>query len=357
MTSRQCSCQLQSLKQRELTNQNQPIKMKAFALVVILATLRTGSCCGPDGSTTTAPPPSARCGVWDQDEERIMGGETTSGIIPWQVYLVDEDKADDVGPMCGGVILCPRYVLTSGYCSSKMDDDFVVVAADHDWTDTFDWYQSQSELATKHRVKARHDHPKYSSTYAHLNLTCWFSGGQCGLATKREYDFSILELEDPIRLYESSPSRAACLPDPKDYGFNRDTRFVASGWGESTAEHNIMSWMSKPYNLKHASVQYCSSESNSNGCYECPREEYKICTAAKGNAPCNGDEGGPLTWTDPQTSKVVLVGVVSTPGTKDKDWSCSSDNPKQTPTVYARVSSVLPWINEITGNCNAEINW
>ena len=73
---------------------------------------------------------------------------------------------------------------------------------------------------------------------------------------------------------------------------------------------------------------------------------------------------GPLTWTEPHTSKVVLIGVVSyfgwwveDNGSMNGTWTCVSNNSYHSPTVYSRVQSALPWIQEVTGNCNDEINW
>ena len=45
-----------------------------------------------------------------------------------------------------------------------------------------------------------------------------------------DYDFSILELEEPIPLSETSKARAACLPEATDTSFDTDS-FVVSGWG------------------------------------------------------------------------------------------------------------------------------
>ena len=46
-----------------------------------------------------------------------------------------------------------------------------------------------------------------------------------------DYDFSILELEEPIPLSGTSKARAACLPEATDTSFDSTDSFVVSGWG------------------------------------------------------------------------------------------------------------------------------
>ena len=48
-----------------------------------------------------------------------------------------------------------------------------------------------------------------------------------------DYDFSILELEEPIPLSGTSKARAACLPETTDTSFDSTDSFVVSGWGLS----------------------------------------------------------------------------------------------------------------------------
>lgn len=57
-----------------------------------------------------------------------------------------------------------------------------------------------------------------------------------------------------------------------------------------------------------------------------------------GRNSCNGDSGGPLLHFNTGTPK--LVGLVS--------WARGCAQPKY-PTVYSRVTSVLPWIKSTTG--------
>merc|ERR1719308_383161 len=58
---------------------------------------------------------------------------------------------------------------------------------------------------------------------------------------------------------------------------------------------------------------------------------------------CQGDSGGPVAWLDDQTGEVKVVGVTS------YGYRCALAG---SPGVYARVTEVLDWINEVSGYCN-----
>ena len=68
-----------------------------------------------------------------------------------------------------------------------------------------------------------------------------------------------------------------------------------------------------------------------------------ICTLTEnGKSPCSGDSGGPLMWTVPKDGRLVVIGLVAF-----GDGNC---NNATLPTVYARVTSVLHWIDDVAGD-------
>ena len=70
-----------------------------------------------------------------------------------------------------------------------------------------------------------------------------------------------------------------------------------------------------------------------------------ICTLTEnGKSPCSGDSGGPLMWTYPKDGRQVVIGLVAF-----GDGNC---NNATKPTVYARVTSVLHWIDDVAGDDN-----
>ena len=146
----------------------------------------------------------------------------------------------------------------------------MVAAGEHD-------LNNNSDTATRHRVKYVHQHPLYYRNERYIR-----------------YDFSLIELEDPIWLDVDSRARAACLPSPEDNGFDEETRFVVSGWGIDQSYNGSFYNSSQPSKLKSATVEYCSADHTSSSyCELCPPWDWNFCTRATGvEGPCAGDNGG-----------------------------------------------------------------
>ncbi|XP_060536213.1 uncharacterized protein LOC132708107 [Cylas formicarius] len=68
----------------------------------------------------------------------------------------------------------------------------------------------------------------------------------------------------------------------------------------------------------------------------------QICTFAQGLRACIGDSGGPLLWTDPNTQRLHLVGVIS------HGLACPKDDPGKN----TRVTLYLNWIVSTTEQLN-----
>ena len=102
--------------------------------------------------------------------------------------------------------------------------------------------------------------------------------------------------------------RAACLPDADDTNFTTNDKFTVSGWGRTA------SGGSSPNKLHHVEVPWVSDTQCKQSYGQNSITEAMICAGNfddGGIDSCSGDGGGPLTWVDPNTQKVKLVGVVS----------------------------------------------
>merc|ERR1719348_1914969 len=124
------------------------------------------------------------------------------------------------------------------------------------------------------------------------------------------YDFSILTLCNEVAF--RNDIQPACLPPSSAYAAD-DKEAVVSGWG------TLSSASSTPYTPGQITQQM-------------------ICATNPGKDSCQGDSGGPLVAVEPE-GYYTLIGVVSW------GYGCAQAN---APGVYARVTSVLPWINENT---------
>lgn len=262
------------------------------------------------------------------DERIVNGQEAAKNSIPWQVALVNTGGRQ---PWCGGTILCSKYVMTAAHCTShhnkkgfmigvKSPSEIEVIAGEHNW-----WTSKESE-SSSHKVRRIINHPYYKNA-------------------AQGYDFSILELENPIDLSSKSNARPACLPSPSDTRFFKlGTKFVVSGWGRLAGHLN------GPASLHHVTLPWVHvSATRKFGV----AERYRKTMMCAGNmerggvSACRGDSGGPLTWKASARSRTKLVGVVSF-GSQD----CGGD----TPTVFGKVTAVLDWINTNTGSCSGALS-
>jgi len=247
--------------------------------------------------------------------DRIVGGdEADPNSIPWQVAMV---YANSNSIRCGGTILCDKFVMTAAHCVDQgtSTSSIQIMAGEHDLLNNMD-------DATRHNVKAINNHPNWNGA-------------------SMDYDYSILELTEPISLSGNSKARAACLPAATDTIFDQiyEKNFTVSGWGA------LSQGGSTSKVLHHVTVPWVSDEDCKSSYGQTTITSRMICAGNLQNGgvdSCQGDSGGPLTWVDPTTQKVKLIGVVSF------GIGCAQAG---YPGVYAEVSTVLSWVNQFVVNC------
>ncbi|XP_058984784.1 trypsin 3A1-like [Musca domestica] len=227
---------------------------------------------------------------------RIVGGyEVDIRDVPFQVSLQSYNH------FCGGSLIAKRFVLTAAHCTDGNLPTAPMFSVRIGST-----YSEKGGLLL--RVLRIHQHEKYNYSFI-------------------DYDFSILELEDydenalPFKLtYAKLPRANEDLPD--------GTLATISGWGgtKNPLESNaVLRAVEVPTVNRNACAQIFPTLS-----------EQMMCAGYTegGKDSCQGDSGGPLFRDN------ILYGVVS--------WGVGCALPDY-PGVYARVSSVLPWIAEKTG--------
>jgi len=254
----------------------------------------------------------------DALDERIVGGKAVAAnSIPWQVAIVPTEVYVPT-PFCGGTILCSRYIMTAAHCTAgKKAGDFDVMVGEHDHT------EANEGTERRHKVSRIIDHPLYEEAW-------------------KGYDFSILELATPIDLSSNSAARPACLPSSSDTDFNENTRFIVSGWGK------LSGYLGQPDKLHHVELPWLDVSAAKAYKVDSKYFDTMLCAGNMergGVSGCMGDSGGPLTWKDPTASRTKLVGVVSFGAT-----DCGVPN---APSVFAKVTAVLPWIIRTTGGCSS----
>eukprot|EP00095_Tigriopus_kingsejongensis_P003190 maker-scaffold91_size383040-snap-gene-2.26 protein:Tk03190 transcript:maker-scaffold91_size383040-snap-gene-2.26-mRNA-1 annotation:"serine protease 27-like" len=264
------------------------------------------------GPTTTRPAPVAQgcqCGQ-AVAANRIVDGQTSSpNSIPWQVGLVS--GAGNV-PFCGGTLISSRHVLTAAHCTGT--PDLSVVLGEHNIKTTADQAQ---------RVKVARiiDHPSYNSVT--------FNN-----------DFAILELAKDVAF--NNQIKPSCLPVDGSTKTYTGVDARVSGWG--LLEYNEINSI-KPQFLQETTLKVVS-DGDCRAIYGIQAiTDRMLCAYAKGTDSCQGDSGGPLTTLE-SNGRHTVIGVVSFGS------GCAQVG---VPGVYARVTSVLPWIKQNAANAQVKI--
>jgi len=256
---------------------------------------------------------------------KIVGGcQVQANSMPWQVGLVSSNYLKFI--WCGGTIICPKYIMSAAHCSysngRKMrPKDVTALVGAHN--------SDEIGRVDKHIIKAFHDHQAY-------------------LTTSHDYDITVYELEEAIS-FKPNFAMAVYLPTIADRKLPDKAKFVVSGWGKTRYYPSCSDEILNAVEVYHLSDEYCQSAYANwgpNGEKPVQITERMICAGHKGEGEkdaCSGDSGGPLTWRDPKTDEIKLIGAVSW------GWECALPD---YPGVYADIPELLPWVKSIIGGCN-----
>ena len=212
----------------------------------------------------------------------------------------------------GGMLIAPQVVMTAAHCGDFTGQ--TVVVGEYDKTDDS---SGQQRVCTKHIIDPKYD--DYSTNY----------------------DFALCYLGEPIDI-TSDPTRVTLK-------LNQDATVPADGEELQVTGFGDLASGSETYptTLREAKVPYLTNaKCNDYSSYSGQITDAMMCAGFDegGIDSCQGDSGGPIvSRTDLGDDKYedTLVGVVS--------WGYGCALAK-TPGVYARVSSNIPWIQEVVCN-------
>ncbi|CAL8404121.1 unnamed protein product [Boreogadus saida] len=226
----------------------------------------------------------------------VNGEEAVPHSWPWQVSLQQSNGFH----FCGGSLINENWVVTAAHCNVKTYHR--VIAGEHDRS------RASEEKVQILKPSMVFTHPEWN--YRTINN-----------------DISLIKLASPAVLGTNvSP---VCLGESSDV-FAPGMKCVTSGWGLTRYYAPIT-----PNNLQQAALPLMSNEECSQS-WKNMITDAMICAGAAGATSCMGDSGGPLVC---QKDNVwTLVGIVS--------WG-SSRCSTSTPAVYARVTELRGWVDQI----------
>ncbi|XP_036141381.1 trypsin-1-like [Monomorium pharaonis] len=240
----------------------------------------------------------------------VGGNEAPVGGYP---FIVSLQLFSD--HFCAGSILNERWIVTAAHCVDAVSPSLITVKAG------------------KHNVNARENTEQEVSVVRgiiHENY-----GGGVG-----PYDIGLLQLASPLKFNDrvkpiNLPARGS---DP-----GKNEKGLLSGWG-STSTSRVPVY---PDKLQHVEVDYVDRATCHKAVLDLtgssPVHETNVCSGplTGGISACSGDSGGPLISVRPGQGP-ELTGIVS--------WGIIPCGTKGAPSVYARVSLFIDWINQKTGN-------
>ncbi|XP_048371697.1 chymotrypsinogen 2-like [Sphaerodactylus townsendi] len=228
----------------------------------------------------------------------VNGEEAVPGSWPWQVSLQDSTGFH----FCGGSLISENWVVTAAHCSVRTTHQVVLGEFD------------QGTPAEEVQV---------------LKIAKVFKNPKFNIFTIRN-DITLLKLETPARL--TARVSPVCLPEATD-DFPGGLSCVTTGWGLTHHTNK-----DTPEKLQQVALPLLTNE-------ECKKywgnriADVMVCAGAAGASSCMGDSGGPLVCQ--KNGAWTLVGIVS--------WG-SSSCATSSPGVYARVTELRAWIDEILAN-------
>ncbi|XP_015263747.1 PREDICTED: chymotrypsinogen 2-like [Gekko japonicus] len=225
----------------------------------------------------------------------VNGEEAVPGSWPWQVSLQDSTGFH----FCGGSLIRENWVVTAAHCNVRTTHQVVL--------GEFDQGTPSEEVQV-------------------LKIAKVFKNPKFNIFTIKN-DITLLKLATPARITASvSP---VCLPEASD-DFPGGMSCVTTGWG--LTRHNDKD---TPEKLQQVALPLLTNQ-------ECKKywgnriADVMVCAGAAGASSCMGDSGGPLVCQ--KDGAWTLAGIVS--------WGSSTCS-TSSPGVYARVTELRPWIDEI----------
>ncbi|XP_013804503.2 granzyme A [Apteryx mantelli] len=198
----------------------------------------------------------------------IGGDEVTPHSKPFMALIKGKN-----GPVCGGALIKPNWVLTAAHCETKKSN---VILGAHSWA-------KKERQQQRFQIAKRIPYP-------------------CYCPNTKENDLMLLQLKKRAKLNKAVD--VIQLPnsgvDPKP-----ETSCTVAGWGQTQNKEKKASSTLRAVNVTIINRRICNDWKHYNGSPNIT--ENMICAGSKtgGKDSCFGDSGGPLICNN------VMVGITS----------------------------------------------
>ncbi|XP_063271464.1 neurotrypsin [Prinia subflava] len=246
-------------------------------------------------------------------QKRIIGGKNSlRGGWPWQVALRLKSSHGDGRLLCGATLISSCWVLTAAHCFKRYGNNtrnYVVRVGDYH---TLVLEEYEEEIGVQEIVVHREYRPDSS-----------------------DYDIALVRLQGPEEQCArfSTHVLPACLPLRRERPQKTAPNCFITGWGDTGRAYSRT--------LQQAAIPLLPKRV----CEERYKRRFTGRMLCAGNMQeqkrvdsCQGDSGGPLMCERPGESWVVY-------GVTSWGYGCGV---KDSPGVYTKVSSFVPWIKSVT---------